>query len=99
MARFEVFHLRGGLALDCQADILHRMPTRFVVPLELPDPALIVDELLNPVFRVRAEALVMVTQLAGTVRLRDLGEIAGVLSDEADQRAVQRAIDLLTTGI
>lgn len=99
MARFDVHRVRGGLALDCQADVLNRMPTRFVVPLEPVHPALIISDQLNPRFTVNGETLVMVTQLAGTIRVRDLQATIGSLVADPDQQAVQRALDLLTTGV
>lgn len=99
MARFDIYQVRGGVALDCQADILERMPTRFVIPLEAVEPALVVNDQLNPRFHLDEEMVVMVTQLAGTIRKRDLGRRIGRLSEEHDQRAVQRALDMLTTGV
>jgi toxin CcdB len=99
MARFDIHEVRGGLALDCQADVLRRLPTRFVVPLEPVDPALIVSDQLNPRFTVDGQLLVMVTQLAGTVRTRDLKQIVASLENIDDQLSVQGALDLLTTGV
>lgn len=99
MARFDIHQIRGGVALDCQADILERMPTRFVVPLEAIEPSLIISDQLNPRFRLDGDEVVMVTQLAGTLRKRDLGRRVGCLTDEGDQRAVQRALEMLTTGV
>lgn len=99
MARFDIYQVRGGVALDCQADILHRMPTRFVIPLEAVEPSLIINDQLNPRFRLEDEEVVLVTQLAGTIRKRDLGRRIGCLLDEHDRRAVQRALDMLTTGV
>jgi toxin CcdB len=98
MARFDIHQVRGGVALDCQADILEQMPTRFVIPLEAVEDSLIIDDRLNPRFRIDDDEVVLVTQLAGTIRKRDLGRRIGRLSDERDQRAVQAALDLLTTG-
>ena len=98
MARFDIHQVRGGVALDCQADILEQMPTRFVIPLEAVEDSLIIDDRLNPRFRIDDDEVVLVTQLAGTIRKRDLGRRIVRLSDERDQRAVQAALDLLTTG-
>lgn len=99
MAQFDIHQVRGGVALDCQANIFERMPTRFVVPLEAVEPSLIVSDRLNPRFRLQEDEVVMVTQLAGTIRTRDLGPRIGCLTTERDQRAVQRALDMLTTGV
>lgn len=99
MARFDVHRVRGGLALDCQADILRDMPTRFVVPLEPVHPSLIINDRLNPRFEIDGETLVLVTQLAGTIRTRDLQAVIGTLRGDDQHRAVQSALDLLTTGV
>lgn len=99
MARLDVHQVRGGLALDCQANALRRMPTRFVVPLEPNNPALLVNEQLNPKFSIGGRTLLMVTQLAGTVRARDLGEVIASLRGDEAELAVQRALDMLTSGV
>lgn len=99
MARFDVFHVRGGLALDCQADRLTHMPTRFVVPLEPIHRALLISDRLNPQFRISGRLMLMVTQLAGTIRTSDLGDLVTRLNDDAQQMAAQGALDMLMTGV
>ena len=99
MARFDIHAVRDGLALDCQSDMWRRMPTRFVVPIEPSDPALIVNAQLNPTFIIDGRSFVMVTQLAGTVRTRDLGTTVISLNRDEYAHKVQRALDLLTTGV
>lgn len=97
MARFDLHEVRGGLALDCQSDKLARLPTRFVVPFEPQNRALVVDDWLNPVFNVRGQAMVMVTQLAGTVPARELGGWVASFALDKDQLTIQRALDALLT--
>ena len=97
MARFDVYGLRGGgLALDCQADLLGDLKTRFVVPLlpeaEAPRPA----ERLNPVFYFAEAHYVMATQFAATVAVGELVELIGSLRRE--EFAISNALDLLLTG-
>ena len=99
MARFDVYQLRGGLVLDCQSDGFAHMPTRFVVPLEPPHEALRIHHRLNPQFQVHGRAMVMVTQLAGTVRVRDLGDVVAALTRDEQHLAAQGAIDMLTSGV
>lgn len=99
MARFDIFQVRGGLVLDCQADRLTHMPTRFVVPLEPFHSALLISNRLNPTFRVGGTAMLMVTQLAGTIRTRELGDQVTKLSDDSQQLAAQGALDMLMTGV
>jgi toxin CcdB len=99
MARFDVHARRQGpgLLLDCQADLLARLNTRLVVPLiplaEAPKPA----ARLNPVFNVAGADLVMVTQYAAAVELRELGDVVGSLA--AHDHGIVGALDLLITGI
>jgi toxin CcdB len=97
MARFDVYGLRaGGLVLDCQANLLSGLSTRFVVPLlpeaEAPKPA----ERLNPVFIVSGARYIMATQFAATVALAELVDEVGSLKRE--EFAISNALDMLLTG-
>lgn len=98
MARFDVYRqeLGGCHVLDCQADLLSDLNTRLVVPLlpvdEAPRPA----TRLNPIFDVEGDRLVMVTQFAASVSLRELGDVVQSLS--AEQDAICAALDMLITG-
>lgn len=98
MARYDVYRQkRGGcLVLDCQADLLSDLNTRFVVPLlpmaEAPRPAV----RLNPVFGIEGEQLVMVTQFAATMAVRELGDRLVSLAPEQD--AIAAALDMLISG-
>jgi toxin CcdB len=94
MARFDVYLLRdGSMVVDCQADFLNDIGTRFVVPLlprgEGPGP----NVRINPEFEVHGERLVLVTQLAATVRTSELRSRVTSLMDE-DYR-ITGAIDVL----
>jgi toxin CcdB len=99
MARFDVYRNSGGAGflLDCQADLLGGLNTRFVVPLlaqaDAPKPA----GRLNPVFDVEGEQFVMVTQYAAAVELRELGP--KVASLHAHDREIGNALDFLLTGV
>lgn len=98
MAKFDVYRQKQGgwFVLDCQADLLSDLNTRLVVPLLpidlAPKPAI----RLNPIFDVEGERLVMVTQFAASVPIRELGEIVQSLSPEQD--AVSAALDMLIIG-
>jgi toxin CcdB len=97
MARFDVYGLRGGgLVLDCQADLLSDLKTRFVVPLllegEAPRPA----ERLNPVFYFAGASYVMATQFAATVAVSELTDLLGSL--KRDEFAIVNALAMLLTG-
>jgi toxin CcdB len=98
MAKFDV-HARlngAGYLLDCQANLLSDLSTRFVVPLLPLDDAPRPAERLNPVFELRDRPYVMVTQFAATVAVRELGELVGSLKGE-DTR-ITNAIDMLLSG-
>ena len=94
MARFDVYELRdGGLVVDCQAAFLSDIGTRFAVPLlprgSGPSP----NPRINPEFDVEGERLVLVVQLAGTVRTSELRR--KVTSLDSEYLRVVDAIDTL----
>lgn len=98
MAKFDVHRQKQGgyFLLDCQADLLNGLNTRLVAPLlpvaQAPQPA----ARLNPIFDVEGERLVMVTQFAASVSVRELGEVVQSLRSEMD--AINVALDMLITG-
>lgn len=98
MAKFDVFRRRAGdgYLLDCQADLLSQLNTRFVVPLlparEAPTPA----ARLNPVFELEGESHVMMTQFAAAVPVTELGERIVSLSDRDID--IINALDMLISG-
>ena len=99
MARFEVFRLRGdddGLVLDCQADLLVQLATRFVVPLVPRSNAPPPISRLNPILIVAGTEHVMMTQFAAAVETRELGPLVASLA--ADDMRISNALDMLLTG-
>jgi toxin CcdB len=98
MAKFDVHCLgeHGHYVLDCQADLLSDLNTRLVVPLlpfdEAPKPA----SRLNPVFSIEGRRLVMVTQFAASVPVRELGPAIKSLASQRE--AVDAALDMLIIG-
>lgn len=97
MARFDVYALKsGGYVLDCQADLLSDLNTRFVVPLlpenEAPPPA----RQLNPVFEIAGKNHVMATQFCAAISMSELGGKAASLQSE-DSR-IMNALDMLISG-
>ena len=98
MAKFDVFPQKAGgcYVLDCQADLLGALNTRLVVPLlrieDAPTPA----ARLNPILDIEGERLVMVTQFAAAMPMRELGE--PVCSLLAQQDAINTALDMLIVG-
>lgn len=98
MGRFGVYRHRqsSGFLLDCQADILSGLPSRFVVPLLPLDEAPPVGLRLNPVFSIDGVQVSMVTQFAGAVPNASLGHFVVFLEEE--QSAIMNALDMLMTG-
>jgi toxin CcdB len=98
MARFDVYALAGGggHVIDCQADILDTIGTRFVVPLLSADEVPPSVPRLHPSFEIEGERLVMATHLAASVPVRALG--ARVVSLKAEADAVSAALDVLLLG-
>jgi toxin CcdB len=99
MARFDVYRRRGGggYLLDCQADLLSDLTSRFVVPLFPPDAAPRPAARLNPILAVDGEPYVMVTQFAAAVMKSELRQRVDNLGDEAER--IVGALDLLITGV
>jgi toxin CcdB len=94
MARFDVYRLNdGSMVVDCQADFLKDIGTRFVLPLlprgEGPGP----NVRINPEFEVNGERLVLVAQLAATLRTTELRTRVTSLAE--DSYRIIGAIDVL----
>lgn len=97
MAKYDVHVLRGGeLVLECQADLLGGLNTRFVVPLrreaDAPRPA----DRLNPVLTIRGELMVMVTHFCAVVPAKELGKPIDSVVEQQDE--VMNALDMLISG-
>lgn len=98
MARFDVYVVEGeaGYLLDCQANVLSDLDSRFVVPLL---PRLLVPKLvpgLNPVFTVQEEAVLMLTQSASAVPAQVLRHSIVSLADQ--RYVISNALDMLLSG-
>ncbi|GAA3694112.1 hypothetical protein GCM10022268_01190 [Sphingomonas cynarae] len=95
MARFDVYRLAdGAFVIDCQADFLDEINTRFIAPLLPPGKAPPPNGHLNPGFEIEGEPLVMVTQFATAVRTTELRQRIASLDHE--HLRITRAIDVLT---
>jgi toxin CcdB len=98
MAKFEVYRLVGEatLVVDCQANLLDDLATRFVAPLlpetDLPQPL----ARLNPRFVIAGRSFIMTTQLASGIPVRELDARVASLLDEQD--AIVNALDMLICG-
>ena len=97
MARFDVYRLAdGSYALDCQADTLSYLNTRFAVALWPPDEAPVAATRLNPTFEIEGQPVIMVTQFAAALPISELRERVTSLS--AEHFKIIGALDFLTGG-
>jgi len=97
MAQFDVYRLPDGpLVVDCQANFLSYLQSRFVVPLLPPD---LVESSagFNPRFIVDGEELHLFPQGAATVQASDLRAQVGSLANH--NFVILNAIDFLLTGV
>lgn len=100
MSRLDVHPLPGkgqdGYVLDVQADLLSHLATRTVVPLLREDGAPKPISDLNPIFEIRGERHVMVTQAIASIPGHELKQAVASLAEQHDR--VVRAIDTLLIG-
>jgi toxin CcdB len=94
MSRFDVYRLTdGALVIDCQAEFLDDIGTRFIIPLvprgEGPPP----NSRINPGFNIAGEQVVLITQLAAAVRTNELRTRVGSLDRE--HLRITGAIDVM----
>jgi toxin CcdB len=103
MAQFDVYrNLNSATSkyipylLDIQNDLFSQLLTRVVVPLHLAEEFGQPAEILNPVFIVNKQKVVMVTpQLAG-IAAQELAEPVTSLKNKRD--TIIAALDFLFTG-
>ena len=97
MAKFDVYRApNGDYWLDCQADALRGLNTRFVVPLRAVDDHAGGDERLNPVFEIEGHRVVMLTHFAAAIAARLLR--SPVASLDTQDYEIGRALDMLING-
>jgi toxin CcdB len=97
MAQFDVYRLPDGpLVVDCQAELLSYLQSRFVVPL-LPPELVQASARLNPLFTVDDEVLHLFPQGAATIPESDLR--TRISSLEGHSYVIMNAIDFLLSGV
>ncbi len=98
MSQFDVFHAKhgAGYLLDCQSDLLSQLNTRFCVPLLPPEIAPAPARRLNPSFEIEQREVIMVTQFAAAIPVRDLSEQVATLAER--RYLISNALDMLITG-
>lgn len=98
MARFDVYANPGGAGyvLDVQADVLHELNTRIVVPLLPPTQAPLPAKRLNPMFAIGDEPHVMVTQFMAAVPRKLLrSPVTSLAGQDAE---IMLALDMVLVG-
>lgn len=97
MAKFDVYRApEGGYWLDCQADLLKYLNSRFVVPLRLASEAVQVAPRLNPIFEIEGERVIMQTHFAAAISAKALRErVTSVIEHDM---AISAALDMLISG-
>lgn len=99
MARFDVYRnpLGDGYLLDCQADLLDHLATRFVIPLLPVESTPRPFARLTPLLSIEGEQFILAAQLSSAVPKSVLK--TPVIASLADQdMAILGAIDMLISG-
>lgn len=97
MARYAIYRLRSGrLVVDCQADVLSALPTRFVAPLVEPEEVPRLITRLHPRFTIDGHIRVMVTQEAAAILVSEIAEEIGSLIEH--DTVIANALDMLIIG-
>ena len=98
MAKFDVYSRPQGrgYVIDCQADLLKDLNTRFVVPLLPADQAPKPAARLKPMFEIEGQPHVMVTQFAAAVPVSELRTRTMSLAEH--DIAIGNALDMLVSG-
>ncbi|PHS79207.1 MAG: plasmid maintenance protein CcdB [Rhodospirillaceae bacterium] len=97
MARYDVYANPNGSGylLDVQADLLDTLNTRVVVPLlaknQAPKPA----DRLNPIFEIKGEQVIMVSQFLAAVPVSILQNPVANISENI---TITNALDMVFQG-
>ena len=98
MAKFDVRQLPGEptLVIDCQADFLSALDTRFVIPLMPADGLVVPSARLNPIVEFAEKKYAVYPQAAANVDTRELGKVLGSLAEY--DLTIGNALDMLNSG-
>lgn len=99
MAQFDVYEVRstGGLAVNCQSDLLGAIATCLIVPLIPPSEAKWTMPRLAPIVQFSGIDYVLATPLAAGVRTSELRGPIGSLTEH--RHLIIGAFDLVLTGV
>ena len=97
MSRYSVYRLSSGTrVVDCQADVLSHLGSRFVIPLMQPNQLPDAIARLNPVLNFADERLLLATHFAVSIPVREIVKELGSLTDQ--EFVISNAIDMLLGG-
>lgn len=96
MARYDLFQDGENFLIDVQADTIHILNTRAVVPVRSPQDAPLPAKRLNPTFEIDGSPYVMVTQFIAAVPEPELLRPVGNLRSHHDE--ITAALDMLFQG-
>jgi toxin CcdB len=96
VARFHVYELDGGYALDVQSNMLYRLHSRVMIPLVAAGGVVNVMSKLNPVVVIGDERYLLSTERMASVPLADIGPVIADLSPRGDD--ITAALDFLFQG-
>lgn len=97
MAKFDVYRLGAGpLVVDCQADLLSDLTTRFVVPLVPSAESWGNVRRLNPTIPFSGTPHVLLTQEAASLDRRERGARLGPVAEH--DLTIANALDMLISG-
>jgi len=105
MAQFDVYRNLSTASskhypylVDVQSDLLDHLITRVVVPLALPE--ILGNKAvgyLNPIFEIKGEKLVLLTQEMAGITTRQVGPAVDSLKHKRDE--IIRALDVVFSGV
>ncbi|MBB3965255.1 CcdB family protein [Rhizobium metallidurans] len=96
MARFHVYEVGDGYALDVQSNLLDRLQTRVMIPLVAASHVINIMSRLNPVVVVGGKTYLMSTERMASIPLSEIGVEIADLTPRSDD--ITAALDFLFQG-
>lgn len=96
MARFHVYSMRTGYALDVQSNLLDGLNTRIMIPLVDADRVSHVMMRLNPRVVIDDRYYLLVTERMAAVPVTEIGALAADMTAKSDE--INAALDFLFQG-
>ena len=96
MARFHVYSMKIGYALDVQSNLLDGLNTRVMIPLVDADRVVHVMTKLNPSIVVNGKNYLLATERIAAVPVAQIGAFATDMTARTDE--ITAALDFLFQG-